>query len=168
MKVVYSAILLLLSFSGLSQTRIKVLTYNIYHGELASSPGKPNLDSVAKLINKIQPDFVALQEVDSMTGRSERLYGKRTDLIKELAAKTKMFGYFGKALEFEGGSYGEGILSKTPLSINVVSNPILGTIKPSVFGPSNRTLLCPIISFICFSRTFPCSPSSEKPDEGTR
>ena len=86
MKVFYSLILLLLSFSALSQTRIKVLTYNIYHGELATSQGKPSLDSIAKLINQVQPDFVALQEVDSMTGRSERLYGKRTDLVKELAA----------------------------------------------------------------------------------
>ena len=140
MKVFYSLAFLLLSFSSLSQTRIKVLTYNIYHGELANNPGKPNLDSIAKLINQIQPDFVALQEVDSSTGRSERLYGKRTDLVKELAAKTKMFGYFGKALEFEGGSYGEGILSKTPLKVNTLSLPIPAGGEPRTLLYTNTRL----------------------------
>ena len=97
MKVYYSFFLFLLSFSSLSQTRIKVLTYNIYHGELPYSPGKPNLDSIAKLINQLQPDFVACQEVDSATGRSEVLYGKKTDLIKELAAKDKHVWLFWKS-----------------------------------------------------------------------
>jgi endonuclease/exonuclease/phosphatase family metal-dependent hydrolase len=124
MKIYLPLFLVLLSFSALSQTRIKVLTYNIYHGELPYTPGKPNLDSIAKLIKQLQPDFVACQEVDSATGRSEVLYGKRTDLIKELAAKTGMFGYFGKAMEVEGGSYGEGILSKTALTVNTLSLPI--------------------------------------------
>ena len=82
MRFFYLLIFTLLSISTIGQIRVKVLTYNIYHGELPGSPGKPNLDSIAKLINKIQPDFVALQEVDSLTGRSERLYGKRTDLVK--------------------------------------------------------------------------------------
>jgi len=140
MKVFYSFFLVLLSFSALSQTRIKVLTYNIYHGELPYTPGKPNLDSIAKLINQIQPDFVACQEVDSATGRSEVLYGKRTDLIKELAAKTGMFGYFGKALEFEGGSYGEGILSKTPLKVNTLSLPIPAGGEPRTLIYANTRL----------------------------
>ncbi|HZI55060.1 MAG TPA: endonuclease/exonuclease/phosphatase family protein [Chitinophagaceae bacterium] len=140
MKVYYSFFLFLLSFSALSQTRIKVLTYNIFHGELPYSPGKPNLDSIAKLINQLQPDFVACQEVDSATGRSEVLYGKRTDLIKELAAKTSMFGYFGKALEFEGGSYGEGILSKTPLKVSTLSLPIPAGGEPRTLIYANTRL----------------------------
>jgi endonuclease/exonuclease/phosphatase family metal-dependent hydrolase len=108
-------LLLTLSFSALSQIQIKVLTYNIYHGELAYEAGKPNLDSVAALIKKVKPDFVALQEVDSATARSAKLYGKKTDLVKELAAKTGMNGYFGKAMDFDGGGYGEGLLSVFPL-----------------------------------------------------
>ena len=140
MKVFYSLILLLLSFSALSQTRIKVLTYNIFHGELAYNPGKPSLDSIAKLINQIQPDFVALQEVDSLTGRSERLYGKRIDQVKELAARTKMHGYFGKALEFEGGSYGEGILSKTSLNVSTLSLPIPAGGEPRTLIYANTRL----------------------------
>jgi len=140
MKVFYSLILLLLSLSALSQIRIKVLTYNIYHGELAGSQEKPSLDSIAKLINQVQPDFVALQEVDSMTGRSERLYGKRIDQVKELATKTKMHGYFGKALEFEGGSYGEAILSKTPLKTSTLSLPIPAGGEPRTLLYANTRL----------------------------
>mgnify|MGYP003492956095 FL=1 len=92
MRLFLAAFLLSVSLSSFSQVRIKVLTYNIFHGELAYEPGKPNLDSIAALIRRVQPDFVACQEVDSATGRSARLYGKRTDLIKELAAKTGMYG----------------------------------------------------------------------------
>ena len=110
------------------------MTYNIYHGELPYSPGKPNLDSVAQFINKLQPDFVACQEVDSATGRSQVLYGKKTDLIKELAAKTNMLGYFGKAMDYDGGAYGEGILSRTPLKVNVA-------VLPTPAGGEPRSLI---------------------------
>ncbi len=125
---------LALSLSALSQIQVKVLTYNMYHGELAYEPGKPSLDSIISFINKVQPDFVALQEVDSATGRSANLYGKKTDLIKELAAKTGMNGYFGKAMDFDGGSYGEGLLSVFPLK--TVTVPI-----PSPSGGESRSLM---------------------------
>ncbi|MGZ5221070.1 MAG: endonuclease/exonuclease/phosphatase family protein, partial [Chitinophagaceae bacterium] len=90
MRLYFFVLLLIVSNSSFSQTRITVLTYNIYHGEMAYEAGKPNLDSVASFINKLQPDFVACQEVDSATGRSALYYGKKIDYIKELAAKTNM------------------------------------------------------------------------------
>ncbi len=93
----------------------KVMTYNIYHGEVNGAPGKSNLQQVAELINQHQPDFVALQEVDSMTNRSASLNsGIRKDLVQELAKLTGMYGYFGKAIDFSDGGYGEGILSRFP------------------------------------------------------
>src|SRR5690606_7974941 len=106
-----------------AQTRVTILSYNIYHGELAYEKGKPNLDSVAALINKYRPDFVALQEVDSATGRSARIYGERTDYVKELAARTGMLGYFGKAMDYDSGGYGEALLSRRPLNIEVANLP---------------------------------------------
>jgi endonuclease/exonuclease/phosphatase family metal-dependent hydrolase len=66
---------------------------------------------------------VVCQEVDSSTGRSASYYGKRTDYIKELATKTGLHGYFGKAMDYDGGGYGEGLLSKDPVAAKVVLLP---------------------------------------------
>jgi len=134
MRLIFCFFFLAVSLNVLSQVRIKVLSYNIYHGEMAYEPGKPNLDSIASLINKIQPDFVACQEVDSATGRSARLYGKKTDLMKELAAKTGMHGYFGKSMDYDSGGYGGGLLSKNALDVKVA-------LLPSPAGGEPRSLI---------------------------
>ncbi|TFV92357.1 endonuclease [Algoriphagus kandeliae] len=109
---------------------LRILTYNIYHGENPYAPGKTNLDSIAKLIKELNPDIVALQEVDSMTGRSESLYGRKVNLVDELAQKTGMKGFFAKAMDYSQGGYGEGLLVKNsmqflrqPLPIPVGGEP---------------------------------------------
>ena len=51
-----------------------------------------------------------------------------------------MFGYFGKAMEYEGGSYGEGILSKTPLKVNTLSLPIPAGGEPRTLIYANTRL----------------------------
>ncbi|MEP7377581.1 MAG: endonuclease/exonuclease/phosphatase family protein [Chitinophagaceae bacterium] len=134
MRLIICSFLLAISLYSFSQARIKVLSYNIFHGELVYEKGKPNLDSIASLINKLQPDFVFCQEVDSATGRSAGLYGKKTDFIKELAAKTGMQGYFGKAMDYDSGGYGEGMLSRNPVHANV-------TVLPSPAGGEPRSLI---------------------------
>ncbi len=114
---------------------IKVMTYNIYHGEVNGTPGKSNLQQIAALINQHQPDFVALQEVDSMTNRSASLNnGIRKDLVQELARLTGMYGYFGKAIDFSDGGYGEGILSRFPTQSRRFD-------LPTPEGGENRVLL---------------------------
>ncbi|MCS5489734.1 endonuclease/exonuclease/phosphatase family protein [Algoriphagus limi] len=102
------------SFSPLmaQDQTIKILTYNIYHGEDPFTPGKTNLDSIAILLNELDPDIIALQEVDSMTVRSANLYGRKVNLVDELAKKTGMDGYFAKAMDYSEGGYGEGLLVK--------------------------------------------------------
>jgi endonuclease/exonuclease/phosphatase family metal-dependent hydrolase len=87
---------------------IKIMTFNIYHGE--TMKGDFNLDVIAKVINDTNPDFVALQEVDFKTNRA-----KKYDLATELGVRTKMCSLFAKAMNFDGGEYGEGILSKYSL-----------------------------------------------------
>lgn len=134
MKQLLVILTVFLSLRASSQTRVTVLTYNIFHGELPYETGKPNLDSVAALIKSLQPDFVALQEVDSATGRSERIYGKKIDYVKELAERTGMFGYFGRAMEYDSGGYGEGLLSRRPLLAEVA-------ILPSPAGGEPRSLI---------------------------
>ncbi|MDR8392795.1 endonuclease/exonuclease/phosphatase family protein [Aliifodinibius sp. S!AR15-10] len=108
-----------------AQDTLRVMTYNIYHGEDPRQPGRSNLEEIASLIQKVKPDLVALQEVDSLTGRSASLnYGVPQNLIHELAEMTGMQGYFGKAIDFDGGGYGEGILSRSPVNIQKVMLPI--------------------------------------------
>ncbi|MFH5885563.1 endonuclease/exonuclease/phosphatase family protein [Halalkalibaculum sp. DA3122] len=117
----------LLPVAGIGQSAdtIKVMTYNIYHGEDPENPGSSNIEDVAMLIRNERPDFVALQEVDSLTGRSARLNnGVPQNLVEKLADLTGMHGYFGKAINFDGGGYGEGILTPHPVSVEKVMLPI--------------------------------------------
>jgi len=75
------------------------------HGETLR--GDFNLEEIARVIWDADPDLVAMQEVDLYTGRtSER------DLASELGLLTRMVPLFGKAMSFDGGEYGEGILSR--------------------------------------------------------
>ncbi|MEN2283148.1 endonuclease/exonuclease/phosphatase family protein [Algoriphagus sp. SE2] len=91
---------------------IKVLSYNIYHGENPFHAGEGNIDQIAALISELKPDLVALQEVDSMTTRTARVYGAKVDLIQKLAKLTGYSGYFAKAMDYAEGGYGEGVLIK--------------------------------------------------------
>jgi endonuclease/exonuclease/phosphatase family metal-dependent hydrolase len=54
----------------LSAQSLKVLTYNIHHGE--NVKGEIDLQSIANVILATNPDLVALQEVDSATGRAQK------------------------------------------------------------------------------------------------
>lgn len=116
----------LLSYAqpGMSQEKnIRLLTYNIYHGQNPVS-AEANVDSIAALILKVKPDVVALQEVDSMTNRSDGIYGQRVNLMELLAKKTGMTAYFAKAMDFSTGGYGEGLLVNSQSSFTTQLLPI--------------------------------------------
>lgn len=87
---------------------VKVLSFNILHG--ATAKGDFNLEVLADVIKKCDPDLVALQEVDYKTKRASGY-----DLATELGWRTKMAPLFGKAMSFDGGEYGVGIMSKTSI-----------------------------------------------------
>jgi endonuclease/exonuclease/phosphatase family metal-dependent hydrolase len=88
--------------------RVRVLTYNIHHGE--GTDGKLDLERIASVIRRVQPDLVALQEVDVGTRRSQGV-----DQAAELGRLTRMQAAFGKAMDYAGGQYGEALLSRYPL-----------------------------------------------------
>ncbi|MEM7314802.1 MAG: endonuclease/exonuclease/phosphatase family protein, partial [Planctomycetota bacterium] len=88
---------------------LRVLTYNIHHGQ--GTDGKFDYDRIAKIISGLQPDVVALQEVDRGTGRASG-----ADQVEELAKRLRMHSAFGNALHYDGGEYGEAILSRFPMS----------------------------------------------------
>ena len=111
-----------------SNITVKILSYNIYHG--ATTRGDYNLDVIARVITDADPDLVALQEVDYNTRRSGQI-----DLATELGKRTHLTPLFGRAMYYDGGEYGEGILSKYSF-IRTRNVPL-----PSTPGNEPRTAL---------------------------
>ncbi|MCU7693859.1 endonuclease/exonuclease/phosphatase family protein [Haoranjiania flava] len=108
------------------KTIVRVLTYNIHH---ANPPSEDKsiikLDAIAKVIRNSKADIVAIQELDSVTIRSGKVFQ-----LQELAKLLHMYYYFGKAISFEGGAYGVGILSKYKLTdTTTTSLPKLESIR---------------------------------------
>lgn len=89
--------------------RLKVLSYNIHHGE--GIDGKLDLERIARVIRAEKPDLVALQEVDRKVRRTNQV-----DQPAELARLTNMNVVFGGNIEREGGEYGNALLSRYPIA----------------------------------------------------
>ena len=87
---------------------VRVLTYNIHHGE--GTDGQFDLPRLAAVMKSAEPDLVALQEVDERTQRASGV-----DELAELGHLTSMYTAFGKAMDFQGGNYGVGVLSRWPI-----------------------------------------------------
>lgn len=96
--------------TGSVKVNIKVMSYNIRRGIPMNSPDI-DLQGTANVINAIQPDLVALSEVDRFTKRS----GVTVDQAKELGRLTGMYHYFTKAISHDGGEYGDAVLSRFPI-----------------------------------------------------
>ncbi|MEO8111601.1 MAG: endonuclease/exonuclease/phosphatase family protein [Ginsengibacter sp.] len=104
--------------TGDTSSILRVLTYNIHHASPPSKPGLIDIDAIANVITKQQPDLIALQEVDVNTSRS----GKTINEAAEIAKKTGMEHYFfAKAIDYDGGEYGVAILSKFPLEQKMIN-----------------------------------------------
>ncbi|NNF28923.1 MAG: endonuclease [Gemmatimonadetes bacterium] len=84
---------------------VRVLAYNIHHGE--GMDEVLDLERIAALIRSTDPDLVALQEIDSVTARTERV-----DQASELGRLTGMQPFFGRFMAYDGGAYGMALLSK--------------------------------------------------------
>jgi endonuclease/exonuclease/phosphatase family metal-dependent hydrolase len=107
--------LLLLGFSGCqsasrqdAQAAFRVMTYNIHHGE--GLDGKVDLHRIADLIKREQAEIVALQEVDKGVQRTAR-----RDVPAELAALTGLACVFSNNFHFQGGEYGNAVLTRFPI-----------------------------------------------------
>ena len=85
---------------------IRVMTFNLHAGHDAS------LEQIGQLIRQYEPDFVALQEVDQNTRRTNCPHQNGRDFITELAYYSGMQGLFGPTIRFSGGLYGIGLLSR--------------------------------------------------------
>jgi endonuclease/exonuclease/phosphatase family metal-dependent hydrolase len=84
---------------------LRVLTYNIHHGE--GLDGRIDLPRLASIVTNANPDLVALQEVDQGT---ERVGGLNE--LSELARLTGLHPVFGRTMDLLGGGYGVAVLSR--------------------------------------------------------
>ena len=90
--------------------RTRAMTYNVRNCK--GTDGVIDYKRVADVISEHNVEVVALQELDSMTTRYPG-----QDVLKNLADHTGMYPTFSGSIEFRGGKYGVGILTKEePLS----------------------------------------------------
>lgn len=93
--------------------RLRVATYNIHHGE--GVDGRWDLPRLAAVIERTGADLIALQEVDRGTTRSAGV-----DQAAELGRLTGLHAVFGAAMAYDGGEYGEAVLSRLPILSSTV------------------------------------------------
>ena len=104
-------------FSAQAQNTLKLMSYNIKNAN--GMDNVCNFQRIANVINNTSPDVVAIQEVDSMTNRSGQKY-----VLGEIAERTQMHGYFAPAIDYDGGKYGIGLLTKqVPLRLQSLPLP---------------------------------------------
>ncbi len=88
---------------------LRILAYNIHHGE--GMDEVVDLERIAALVRAVDPDLVALQEVDSVTSRTNAV-----DQAAELGRLTGLEPTFGSFMPYQGGAYGMALLSRWPIS----------------------------------------------------
>ena len=126
MKTCLLSLLLLLSycFTSVAQSvlpkednSIRILSYNVRNGK--GMDNTTDYQRVADVINRIAPDVVAVQELDSVTQRNNGVYS-----LGELAQRTLMHATYAGSIDYQGGKYGIGMLSKEkPVSYKRVPLP---------------------------------------------
>ena len=95
---------------------LRVLCYNIHYGQ--GNDGEYNLQRLANVIKAAKPDLVALQEVDVGVKRSGRLHE-----VKILGELTNLKSHFGPTQHYEGGLYGNAVLTNLPVE-HVLIQPL--------------------------------------------
>lgn len=129
---------LLLGACTQRQTTLKFMSYNIRNGR--GIDNVQDLGRVAEIINRTAPDIVALQELDSVTGRMAGRF-----IPGELGEMTGMHARFCRAIDYDGGAYGVGLLSRDePLAVRRIpltpedqraSLPIIRTVTDTCRKP---------------------------------
>lgn len=96
---------------------IRLSTYNIQHGE--GMDKKIDFERIGLILKEAGAEVVAVQEVDSMTRRANQTYG-----LQEIGRRIGMKDVYAPAIDYQGGKYGIGMLSKKkPLSVRRIPLP---------------------------------------------
>ena len=134
MKKIIIVMMLISTFLAEAKT-LKIMTYNIYGGRLASGT------TIGRNIKKFAPDFISLQEVDYYTKRSNF-----NDMVKDIAQELDYnYYYFKKSRDYDSGEFGIGFISKYPIE------KIYEYELPSI-GPEKRQVLAAQIDEKIFSK----------------
>ncbi|RRD38869.1 endonuclease [Leptotrichia sp. OH3620_COT-345] len=109
----------------ISAKEFRIMTYNIYGGRLA------NGTKIGQSIKRYKPDFIALQEVDKFTKRSNI-----KDITKDIADELGYnYYYFQKSRDFDSGEFGISFVSKYPIeTIQTYELPSIGIEKRQVIA----------------------------------
>ena len=100
--------------------RLATYTHRCEGWETQTNVDRANYNNTAKVISLIDPDVIALQELDKFTTWHPH------DQLQELADRTGMKPYYCKTIDYRGGDYGIGILSKRE-PLRTVSGDLPGT-----------------------------------------
>lgn len=124
MKWILPFLIMIATATATEPVPLRVLCWNLHHG--VGEDGKLDLERIAKVIREAKPDLVALQEMDDTCDRTGKI-----DQAAELARLTGMTGVFGKAMDYQGGGYGQAILSRFPITSHLV-HKLPGTGEPRI------------------------------------
>ena len=119
-----------------AQNTLRMMNYNVRNG--IGLDGVTNYQRIADVINNAQPDVVALQELDSVTNRSAKV-----DVLRRLANETLMYPIYSGAIDYDGGKYGLGILSKVkPLRTGSFALPGREEVRTFLWVEFDRYIYC--------------------------
>lgn len=96
--------------------QLRVLCYNIHYGQ--GNDGRYDIERLAQVILQAKPDLVALQEVDVGVKRSGRIHEAR-----RLGELTGLAVRYGPTQHYEGGLYGNAVLTRLPI-LDVAIHPL--------------------------------------------
>jgi endonuclease/exonuclease/phosphatase family metal-dependent hydrolase len=118
---------------------LRVMTYNIFGGK--DLQRQPSLERVAAFIDSLEVDVIFLQEVDRRTRRSGGV-----DQAAILGDLTGRYAVFGRSMDFDGGEYGNAILSRWPVRTwRVVPLPAPDSPVPGAAATEPRSLLYVVV-----------------------
>ncbi len=110
-----------------SPQTMKLMSYNIRTGR--GLDGNYDLQRIADIIKAQDPDFVGLQEIDSVAKRSGLI-----DEAAELGRLTGMHACYAGAIPYSEGKYGIAVLTKEePLSVRRIPLPGAEEARTSIF-----------------------------------
>ena len=89
------------------KTKITVASYNVQCLSYGTQ-----LERISEEIKSINPDIIGIQELDNKTRRTNNIY--QLELLAK-SAGYKHF-YYSKTIDYEGGEYGHGVMSKYPIT----------------------------------------------------
>ena len=117
---------------------LRVVAYNIKHGR--GMDDRVDLQRVARVLRGLDADVIALQEVDDRTERTDRV-----DQVAVLAEALGYRGFHGPHRPYQGGHYGNAILTRLPVRevrtrpIPPASGSALAVLEVRVDLPSGAT-----------------------------